>query len=107
MPKLSIAEKRAKLEEDLKNLADQEKQEQQSRFIALGAGVDAAMKADSYLETTIMEAINTHLRNNKQRELLGLEKITSNKGRPKSVEVVEPPASETSGSGFLDKIRNS
>ena len=106
MPKLSIAEKRAKLEADLKILADQEKQEQQTRFIALGEGVDAAMKADSHLKTTFMEAISTHLRNNKQRELLGLEKLSSNKGRPKSVEVVEPPATETTGSGFLDKIRN-
>lgn len=91
MPKLSIAEKRAKLEADLKNLADQEKQEQQTRFIALGAGVDAAMKADNSLETTIMEAINTHLRNNKQRELLGLERVASNKGRPKSGEDAPPP----------------
>ena len=90
MPKLSIAEKRAKLEAELKALADQEKQEQQARFVALGAGVDAAIKADSHLKATIMDAINTHLRNNKHRETLGLEKMTSNKGRPKSVDAVEP-----------------
>ena len=106
MPKLSIAEKRAKLEAELKALAEQERQEQQARFVALGAGVDTAMKADSHLENVIMEAINKHLRSNKHREILGLEKLTSNKGRPKSVAVVEPSASEAVENALLDKIQN-
>ena len=92
---------------DRVNDPTQEKQEQQARFIALGAGVDAAIKADSHLESTIMDAINTHLRNNKYRETLGLEKITSNKGRPKSIEVIEPPESEATEGGFFNKIRTS
>lgn len=90
MPKLSIAEKKAKLEAELKALGDQEKKNEQARFTALGAGIDAAMKAESYLESTVMDAINKHLRNNKQREILGLDKITTGKGRPKSGET--PPA---------------
>ena len=84
MKKLSITEKKAKLEEQLNELKKQEKAELDAYQSALGAGLQSVFDADTNLKNQVMAAIDKNLKNNKQRALLGLSKLKSERGRPKA-----------------------
>lgn len=75
MAKISISDRKAKLEAQLKALEKQEKDNENLRLSALGAGLQSAFDADSSLKSQVMDAIEKSLKNNKQREILGFEKI--------------------------------
>ena len=84
MSKKSIAEKRAELEAQLEALKIEEQAEHAAYLTALGAGLQSALNADPNLKHTVMQAIEIHHKNNKHRELLGFNKIATNRGRPKA-----------------------
>lgn len=86
MAKISISDRKAKLEAQLKALEKQEKDNENLRLSALGAGLQSAFDADSSLKSQVMDAIEKSLKNNKQREVLGFEKIVKNRVLPETNE---------------------
>lgn len=82
MAKITISERKAKLEAQLKALEKQEKENENLRLSALGAGLQSAFDADPSLKSQVMSTIEKNLKNNKQREVLGFEKITKNRVLP-------------------------
>ena len=84
MAKKSISDKKAELEAQLDALKAEEKAELEAYQSSLGAGLQSAFDADTNLKTQVMAAIDKSLKNNKQRGILGLEKLPTDRGRPKS-----------------------
>ena len=82
-PKQSLEDRKAKLQAQLDAITSQEKEIEFQRLSALGAGLQSVFSADKDLMHTIMNAIDQHHKNNKHREILGLQKLASNRGRPK------------------------
>lgn len=82
MAKMSIPEKKAALQAELAKLEAREKQEQEAKYALIGRAVSDAMESDAELKQRVEAILSENVKSNPDRQLLGLAKIPSKRGRP-------------------------
>ena len=78
----SIAERKKALQEQMEKLEAEEKKQTDKRHQIIGRVVGVACDDDSYLKTQIDELLAKNLTNNAERQLFGLPKLETKRGRP-------------------------
>ncbi len=82
MPRQSVQEKKAALQAELAKLEAIEQEEKLHRLSILGDVVETAMIQDEDFKTRMTALLDANVKKNADRELFGLSKLASNRGRP-------------------------
>ena len=82
MAKISISDRKAKLEAELEKIKEQERIEDDTRFKIIGRVVSSEMANNQELMNIVGTLLERELKNSKERSTMGLEPLKSNRGRP-------------------------
>ncbi len=93
MAKQTIEQRKTALLARIAQLEEEEKAELEAKYIVLGRLITEETEQDETFKTRINDLLSAKLKKNAERELFGLEKLASNRGRPKSDN--EPENEET------------
>lgn len=85
MPKQTVAQKKAALLAELEKIEALEQQQEQEKLAIVGRVIMDMMDSDQGFNQQISNLLNEKITKNSEREILGFEKIKSNRGRPKTV----------------------
>mgnify|MGYP003628796406 CR=1 FL=1 len=79
----SIAERKAALQEQLAKIEQEEQQQREKRSAILGRVIDAELSKNPDLQKLVFEALERNLKKANEREMFGLPKLATTRGRPK------------------------
>ena len=91
MKKLSIQEKKAALQAQIAELEAQEQADIQAKNSLIGKVVASEMEQNDEFKRTVNALLESGLKKNADRQLFGLDKLTSRRGRPA---LQTPPAEQ-------------
>lgn len=87
MAKQSVAQRKAALLAELEKVEQQEREIENQKNAILGRIVIAEMEENPELKEMIDTLVASTLTKNSERELFGLAKLQSTRGRPKNAEI--------------------
>ena len=78
----SISERKKELEAQMAKLDAEEKKQADKRHKILGQAFDRAMQKDESVKRNVLDILDKYLTKNTDRELFGLPKLDTKRGRP-------------------------